>query len=107
MSVTAAHGFVASGVHCGIRKTRSDLALIRSTAPATGAGMFTVNRMLADAPWARDRLASHAGRAFMLRVGPLTQGLRIDERGLLHDAPLRCAKRSRHDSHLARSRVAV
>ena len=47
MSVTAARGFVASGVHCGIRKTRSDLALIRSTATATGAGMFTVNRMLA------------------------------------------------------------
>jgi glutamate N-acetyltransferase/amino-acid N-acetyltransferase len=47
VSVTAAQGFVASGVHCGIRKTRNDLALVRSTAPATGAGMFTVNRMLA------------------------------------------------------------
>ena len=47
MSVTAARGFVASGVHCGIRRTRNDLALVRSTAPATGAGMFTVNRMLA------------------------------------------------------------
>jgi glutamate N-acetyltransferase / amino-acid N-acetyltransferase len=47
MSVTAAKGFVASGVHCGIRKTRNDLALVRSTVPATGAGMFTVNRMLA------------------------------------------------------------
>ena len=47
MSVTAARGFVASGVHCGIRKTRTDLALVRSTVPATGAAMFTVNRMLA------------------------------------------------------------
>ncbi len=47
MSVTAAQGFVASGVHCGIRKTRNDLALVRSTVPATGAAMFTVNRMLA------------------------------------------------------------
>jgi glutamate N-acetyltransferase/amino-acid N-acetyltransferase len=47
VSVTAAQGFVASGVHCGIRKTRSDLALVRSTVPATGAGMFTVNRMVA------------------------------------------------------------
>lgn len=47
MSVTAANGFVASGVHCGIRKTRNDLALVRSTAPATGAAMFTVNRMQA------------------------------------------------------------
>jgi glutamate N-acetyltransferase / amino-acid N-acetyltransferase len=48
MSVTAATGFVASGVHCGIRKKdRLDLALVRSLVPATGAGMFTANRVLA------------------------------------------------------------
>jgi glutamate N-acetyltransferase / amino-acid N-acetyltransferase len=48
MSVTAAKGFVASGVHCGIRKKdRLDLSLVRSVAPTTGAGMFTANRMLA------------------------------------------------------------
>jgi glutamate N-acetyltransferase / amino-acid N-acetyltransferase len=48
MSVTAAKGFVASGVHCGIRrKERLDLSLVRSLVPATGAGMFTANRMVA------------------------------------------------------------
>jgi glutamate N-acetyltransferase/amino-acid N-acetyltransferase len=48
MSVTAARGFVASGVHCGIRKKeRRDLALVRSLVPATGAGMFTANRVQA------------------------------------------------------------
>jgi glutamate N-acetyltransferase / amino-acid N-acetyltransferase len=47
MSVTSAKGFVASGVHCGIRKARPDLALVRSLAPATGAAMFTVNRVQA------------------------------------------------------------
>jgi glutamate N-acetyltransferase / amino-acid N-acetyltransferase len=47
MSVTAAKGFVASGVHCGIRRARPDLALVRSLAPATGAAMFTVNRVQA------------------------------------------------------------
>jgi glutamate N-acetyltransferase / amino-acid N-acetyltransferase len=47
MSVTAARGFVASGVHCGIRKAKADLALVRSLAPATGAAMFTVNRVQA------------------------------------------------------------
>jgi glutamate N-acetyltransferase / amino-acid N-acetyltransferase len=48
MSVTAAKGFVASGVHCGIRKKdRLDLSLVRSTVPATGSGMFTANRVLA------------------------------------------------------------
>ena len=46
--VTAARGFVASGVHCGIRKKdRLDLSLVRSLVPATGAGMFTANRVLA------------------------------------------------------------
>ena len=48
MSVTAAKGFVASGVHCGIRKKdRLDLSLVRSVIPATGTGMFTINRVLA------------------------------------------------------------
>jgi glutamate N-acetyltransferase/amino-acid N-acetyltransferase len=48
MSVTAARGFVASGVHCGIRKKeRLDLSLVRSVGRATGAAMFTANRMLA------------------------------------------------------------
>ena len=48
MSVTAPKGFVASGVHCGIRKNeRPDLAIVRSLEPATGAGMFTINRVQA------------------------------------------------------------
>jgi glutamate N-acetyltransferase/amino-acid N-acetyltransferase len=48
MSVTAAKGFTAAGVHCGIRKKeRRDLALVRSLLPATGAGMFTANRVQA------------------------------------------------------------
>jgi glutamate N-acetyltransferase/amino-acid N-acetyltransferase len=47
MSVTAAKGFVASGVHCGIRRERPDLALVRSVPRATGAAVFTANRMAA------------------------------------------------------------
>ncbi|HKT44884.1 MAG TPA: bifunctional glutamate N-acetyltransferase/amino-acid acetyltransferase ArgJ [Gaiellaceae bacterium] len=48
MSVTAAKGFAAGAVHCGIRKKeRLDLALVHSLVPATGAGMFTVNRVQA------------------------------------------------------------
>ena len=49
---------------------------------------LAVNRLLNDEPWARERLAAHAGRAFMLRLGPLTSGFRIDERGTLESAPL-------------------
>ncbi len=45
--VTAPRDFVASGVHCGIRREKLDLALVRSLRRATGAAMFTVNRMQA------------------------------------------------------------
>src|SRR5262245_22458413 len=47
VSVTAPRGFVASGVHCGLRRQRPDVAIVRSLAPAVGAGMFTVNRVQA------------------------------------------------------------
>src|SRR6267142_1272151 len=47
MSVTAAQGFVACGVHSGLRRRAPDLAIVRSLAPATGAAMFTANRMQA------------------------------------------------------------
>ena len=47
VSVTAAQGFVAAGVHAGIRRERPDVALLRSTVPAVGAAMWTVNRVLA------------------------------------------------------------
>lgn len=47
MSVTAAKGFAAAGVHAGIRRSAPDLALLRATEPAVGAAMFTANRVQA------------------------------------------------------------
>ena len=47
MSVTAASGFAAVGVHAGIRRSGPDLALVRSTVPAVGAAVWTTNRILA------------------------------------------------------------
>ena len=48
MSVTAAGGFVAAGVACGIRKSGArDLAVLRSLERSTGAAMFTKNRVQA------------------------------------------------------------
>ncbi len=43
--VCAAKGFIANGVHCGIRKnkTKRDLALIYSEVPATAAATYTQN----------------------------------------------------------------
>jgi glutamate N-acetyltransferase/amino-acid N-acetyltransferase len=47
VSVTAAQGFVAAGVHAGIRESHLDLALVRSVVPAVGAAMMTRNRVQA------------------------------------------------------------
>jgi glutamate N-acetyltransferase/amino-acid N-acetyltransferase len=47
MSVTAASGFAASGVHAGIRRSGPDLAIVRSIAPAVGAAVWTTNRIQA------------------------------------------------------------
>jgi glutamate N-acetyltransferase/amino-acid N-acetyltransferase len=47
MSVTAARGFAAAGVHAGMRRAAKDLALVRSTVPARGGALFTVNRVQA------------------------------------------------------------
>jgi glutamate N-acetyltransferase/amino-acid N-acetyltransferase len=47
MSVTAAAGFVASGVRAGIRREGKDLAIVRSLPRAVGAAMFTRNRVQA------------------------------------------------------------
>ena len=43
--VCAAQGFLANGVHCGIRKSRTkrDLSMIRSTVPAAAAAVYTTN----------------------------------------------------------------
>lgn len=48
--VTAAKGFVANAISCGIKKptaTRLDLALVYSELPTTSAGTFTTNRVRA------------------------------------------------------------
>ena len=43
--VTAAQGFLASGMYCGIRKNKSkpDLALIYSKVPCAAAAVYTQN----------------------------------------------------------------
>lgn len=41
--VTAAKGFMATGVYAGIKKKKKDMALVYSTVPAVAAGTFTTN----------------------------------------------------------------
>jgi len=53
VGVTAPRGFSASGVHCGIRNHKPDLALLVSESPAAAAAVFTRNQVKA-APLLRD-----------------------------------------------------
>ena len=70
MSVTAPKGFVASGVHAGIRRQRSDLAIVRSTVPAVGAAMLSRNRVQAACLVVnRDHLALADPQAVVVNSG--------------------------------------
>lgn len=70
MSVTAARGFVASGVRCGLKTEGPDLAIVRSVERAIGAAMFTQNRVQA-APVAisRRHLSKADPQAVVLNSG--------------------------------------
>ncbi len=45
--ITAPTGFLAAGIHSGIKKAKKDLALIYSTTPASVAAVFTTNKVQA------------------------------------------------------------
>ncbi len=46
-NITTPKGFLAHGLHCGVRGERKDLALIWCETKATAAGMFTTNQVKA------------------------------------------------------------
>ncbi len=46
-SVTSPRGFLAGGVHCGIKKKRLDLGWVYSVIPAVAAGVYTTNQFQA------------------------------------------------------------
>jgi ubiquinone biosynthesis protein UbiJ len=47
------------------------------------------NRLLEREAWARERLAAHAGRVFVIVVGPIATAFRVDGSGLLDTTPMR------------------
>jgi glutamate N-acetyltransferase/amino-acid N-acetyltransferase len=70
VSVTAARGFVASGIRCGMKTEGLDLALVRSTERAVGAAMFTQNRVqAAPVVVSRRHLAQAQPQAIVLNSG--------------------------------------
>jgi glutamate N-acetyltransferase/amino-acid N-acetyltransferase len=62
--VTAPTGFQASGIHCGIRRDHTDLALLVSEHEASAAAVFTRNLVqAAPVVLSREALAASGGRA--------------------------------------------
>ena len=65
-----AQGYLATGVWCGVKKAKKDLALLYSEYPATAAGVFTKN-LVQGAPViiCREHLRSGSGRGVVVNSG--------------------------------------
>ncbi len=70
--VTAAKGFTASGIHCGIRKNQSkkDLAMIKSEVKAAAAAVYTQNKVYgAPITVTRQNIADGYAQAVIVNSG--------------------------------------
>src|SRR3989440_8452208 len=79
--VTSAQGFRAAGVHCGVKASKRDLALVTSERLASAAGLFTTNAVKA-APVlvSQEKIQSGVAQAIVINSGNAnactgTQGL--------------------------------
>ncbi len=70
--VTAAKGFIASGIHCGIRKnqTKKDLAMIKSEIRCSAAAVYTQNKVYgAPITVTRENLKDGMSQAVIVNSG--------------------------------------
>lgn len=70
--VTAAKGFIASGIHCGIRKnqTKKDLAMIKSEGRCSAAAVYTQNKVYgAPITVTRENLKDGMAQAVIVNSG--------------------------------------
>ncbi len=68
--VCAPVGFVAAGIHCGIKKKRKDLALLYSQKMCTAAGCFTTNALKSESLLvAREHLRKRKAHAVIVNSG--------------------------------------
>lgn len=69
-SVTAPRGFRAAGVHCGVKASRKDLAIVAADRPASAAALFTTNAVKA-APVlvSQEKVQSGAAQAITINSG--------------------------------------
>lgn len=68
--ICAPQGFLASGINCGIKKKKKDLALIYSRVPATACGLFTANTFKAQSVRvSKKHLADSKAQAIIVNSG--------------------------------------
>lgn len=70
--VTAPNGFLASGVHCGLKQgsLKKDLALIYSEVPAAAAGMYTKNKVKGAPIYVtKEHLSNKRAQAIIINSG--------------------------------------
>lgn len=70
--VTAPQGFLASGIHCGLKKNnlKLDLALIYSTVPANSAGVYTKNKVKGAPIYiTKEHLSNKKAQAIIINSG--------------------------------------
>lgn len=70
--ITAPQGFLASGIHCGLKKNnlKLDLALIYSNVPATAAGIYTKNKVKGAPIYiTKDHLSNKKAQAIIINSG--------------------------------------
>ena len=94
MSVTAAEGFVAAGMHAGIKRRRFDMAMIatQDRQPITCAAVFTQNKFAAPVvELDRATLRSNGGRAAAVIVNSGNANAGTGEQGLRDAKAMACA----------------
>ena len=70
MSRVRVRGFRASGICCGIKPKKRDLALIVSDVPASWAGVYTRSTVVgAPVKWSRARTRSSRGLGVVVNSG--------------------------------------
>lgn len=83
--VTAAQGFEAAGIYCGIRKAKKDIAIIRSIVPATVAAVFTQNKILAAPIVLNKKVLKHSSACSAIIINSGNANACTGDRGY-HDA---------------------
>ena len=74
-------GFRAAGIHCGVKESGLDLALLASDRPASVAGVFTRSSVVgAPVVLCRERVRSGKARAIVVNSG--VSNVAMGERGL-------------------------